>query len=208
MIEVIGPWNRMHHQETLDAMFKLRHQVFVEEMGWELPMARDGREVDQFDSARTVYLVCLDDAGEILGSMRLIPTTDPHVLGEIFPELCTGPVPRGPMICESSRSCISRAARRRDPHGTIWGSLTCAMIEFAMLRDLDFITAVMESRMVEMARAADWHLNVLGPEIQLAGGGVVAVTMPIDGQALETVRRQRRVPEAVLSFRFAAAQAA
>ncbi|PWR19044.1 acyl-homoserine-lactone synthase [Zavarzinia compransoris] len=205
MIDVIGPWNRMHHQAALDTMFRLRHQVFVEEMGWDLPMARDGMERDQFDGPRTVYLVCRDDAGTIQGSMRLIPTSEPHVLCDIFPELCDGPVPRGPAIYESSRSCISRAARRNDPHGTVWGSLTCAMIEFAMLRDLDFITAVMERRMVDMARAADWHLNVLGPEVQLAGGGVVAVTMPIDGHALATVRRQRRVPDTVLSFRFAAA---
>lgn len=208
MIDVIGPWNRMHHQDTLEDMFRLRHQVFVEEMGWELPLARNGRETDQFDTARTIYLVYRDEDGEVAGSMRLIPSVLPHVLGDVFPELCSGPVPRGPAIFESSRSCISRKARRKDPKGMIWGALSCGMIEYAMLRELDFITAVMDRRMVEMARVANWHLSPLGPERQIAGGGVVAVTMPIDTHALDTVRLQRGVPDPVLSMRFASAKAA
>ncbi|MDD3800269.1 MAG: acyl-homoserine-lactone synthase [Novosphingobium sp.] len=208
MIDVIGPWNRTHHQDTLDAMFRLRHQVFVEEMGWHLPLARDGREKDQFDTARTIYLVYHDEDGEIAGSMRLIPSALPHVLGDVFPELCDGPVPRGPAIFESSRSCVSRKARRNDPKGRIWGALSCGMIEYAMLRELDFITAVMDRRMVEMARVAEWYLAPLGPEREIAGSGVVAVTMPIDTHALDTIRLQRDVPDPVLSLRFAAAAAA
>ncbi|MFA5119989.1 acyl-homoserine-lactone synthase [Zavarzinia sp.] len=205
MIDVIGPWNRAHHQATLDAMFRLRHQVFVEELGWHLPLARDGMESDQFDGPRTVYLVYRDALGRVAGSMRLIPTTDPHVLGDVFPQLCSGPVPRSPAIYESSRSCIAGFARSGDAQGTIWGALTCGMIEFAMLRDLDCITAVMERRMVAMAKVANWELEVLGPVLEIAGTDVVGVRMPIDPAALDTVRRQRRVPDPVLQLRFAAA---
>lgn len=203
MIDVIGPWNRANHKRTLEEMFRLRHQVFVEEMGWQLPLARDGMEIDQFDTPRTVYLVCRGDDGAIAGSMRLIPSVLPHLLGDVFPVLCDGPVPRGPAIFESSRSCVSRRARENDRRGTIWGALSCGMIEYAMLRELDFITAVMDRRMVGMAQAADWHLNVLGPEIEMGGVGVVGVTMPIDEVALRTVRRQRGVPDPVLRLRFA-----
>lgn len=202
MIDVIGPWNRANHIRTLEDMFRLRHQVFVEDMGWHLPMARDGMEIDQFDTHRTVYLVCRGDDGSIDGSMRLIPSTLPHLLGDVFPTLCRGTVPRGPAIFESSRSCVSRRVRANDKRGTVWGALTCGMIEYAMMRELDFITAVMERRMVDMARAADWQLDILGPEIEMGGIPVVGVTMPIDSHALQTVRRQRAVPDPVLRLRF------
>ncbi len=209
MIDVIGPWNRAYHRATLDAMFRLRYRVFVEELGWDLPLARDGMERDEFDGPRAVYLVRRDERGGIAGSMRMIPTTEPHLLSHVFAHLCNGPVPRGPAIFESSRSCIAPDCRGREELGRIWGELTCAMLEYSMLREADAITAVMETRMVKTMCDVDWPLTILGDTVELRGAHVVGISAEVHTGALANLRRQRHVPDPVLAIRFeAAAQAA
>jgi acyl-homoserine lactone synthase len=205
MIDVIGPWNRSHHRATLDAMFRLRHHVFVEELQWDLPLAQGGMERDEFDGPRAVYLVCRNPRGGIAGSMRMIPTTEPHLLADVFPHLCKGPVPRGPTIFESSRSCIAPGSRGREELGRVWGELTCAMLEYSMLREADAITAVMETRMVKTMCDVDWAPTILGETVVLRGAPIVGISAPVDTRALANLRRQRQVPDPVLAIRFESA---
>lgn len=82
---------------------RYRHQVFVEQLGWELE-TRDGAELDQFDRPDTVYVVAQDDEGRINGCARLLPTTRSYLLGEVFPQLLNGlPPPCSADIWELSR---------------------------------------------------------------------------------------------------------
>ena len=69
-----------------------RRRVFVEQLGWEL-RTQDGAELDQFDRPDTVYVVAQSDDGQILGCARLLPTTRPYLLGEVFPQLLNGLLP-------------------------------------------------------------------------------------------------------------------
>lgn len=82
---------------------RYRYRVFVEVLGWELQCQREV-ELDQFDRDDTVYVVAHDEASEIIGMGRLLPTTRPYLLGEVFPELLNGQVPpSSPEIWELSR---------------------------------------------------------------------------------------------------------
>jgi N-acyl-L-homoserine lactone synthetase len=82
---------------------RYRYKVFVETLGWKLN-ARDELELDQFDRADTVYVVARDRSGEIQGCARLLPTTRPYLLGDVFPQLLNGqPVPCAPDVWELSR---------------------------------------------------------------------------------------------------------
>ncbi|WP_347333173.1 acyl-homoserine-lactone synthase, partial [Ralstonia pseudosolanacearum] len=67
--------------EAVDAaLAHYRHQIFVGQLGWQLPMA-DGRfERDQYDRDDTVYVVARDADGAICGCARLLPTTRPYLL--------------------------------------------------------------------------------------------------------------------------------
>lgn len=209
MIDIIGPWNRSRHANVLDQIFRQRHRVFVEDLRWELPEAHDGIERDSFDGPRTVYLAHRDPRGRLLGSMRLIPSTEPHVLGNVFPELCDRGVPRGPDIFESSRSCIEPALREADRDGRIFGALVCGMLEYALIRELRAITAVMDRRMVAMCHAIGWPAECLGETREVAGQAVVGVSLPVSEAAVQAVRGDRGVPDPILAIRFAeVAQAA
>ncbi|SFL74875.1 acyl-homoserine-lactone synthase [Rugamonas rubra] len=94
--------------ETLSAalmadMASYRYKVFIETLGWELE-TRNRQEVDQFDHDDTLYVVSKDEAGHINGCARLLPTSSPYLLGEVFPQLMNGaPVPCSPDVWELSR---------------------------------------------------------------------------------------------------------
>lgn len=80
-----------------------RHRVFVEMLGWELDTP-NGYECDQFDRPDTFYVVARDDTQRITGCARLLPTTKPYLLGEVFPELLNGLLPPcSPDVWELSR---------------------------------------------------------------------------------------------------------
>lgn len=80
-----------------------RHKVFVENLGWDLH-SPGGLEQDQFDRPDTVYVAARDDVGEICGCARLLPTTRPYLLSEVFPQLLNGAaLPNSPDVWELSR---------------------------------------------------------------------------------------------------------
>ena len=82
---------------------RYRYQLFVERLGWKL-QARNGIELDQFDRPDTLYVVAQNVQGDILGCARLLPTTKPYLLGEIFPQLLNGlPPPCSSEVWELSR---------------------------------------------------------------------------------------------------------
>lgn len=90
-------------QEVVRTIAHYRYRVFEETLQWGLP-CEPGLEVDQFDHAQTLYVVAHKDDGEIVGVARLLPTTSPYLLGEVFPQLLDGkPVPASEEVWELSR---------------------------------------------------------------------------------------------------------
>jgi acyl homoserine lactone synthase len=90
-----------------------RHRVFIEKLGWQL-RAENGIEYDQFDRDDTIYMAAEDMDGSIVGTARLLPTTRPYLLQEVFPELL-GPVqaPCSEDIWEISRFAAMNFNERR-----------------------------------------------------------------------------------------------
>ena len=74
---------------TFQSMHEDRKQVFVDKLQWDL--SHDGLcEQDQYDTTDAQYLILADGkTSEHLGSVRLLPTTRGHILGEVFPFLCS-----------------------------------------------------------------------------------------------------------------------
>jgi acyl homoserine lactone synthase len=95
-----------------EALGRYRHEVFVRHLGWELPGAVEGAEWDEFDRADTVYVLAQDAAGRLTGCARLLPTTRPYLLANVFPQLLDGqPAPMAPEVWELSRFAAFDSAR-------------------------------------------------------------------------------------------------
>jgi acyl homoserine lactone synthase len=93
-------------RETLDAMFRFRHKVFYERLGWDVPI-HDGIERDGYDELNPVYLVAKNQDGVIEGCWRLLPTTGPYMLKNTFAQLlCGEEAPHDASIWEMSRLAV------------------------------------------------------------------------------------------------------
>ncbi|MCI5078441.1 acyl-homoserine-lactone synthase [Oricola sp.] len=95
------------HRKLLDRMFRLRKQVFHDELQWDVPVIGD-IERDAYDDLSPAYLLWTDEAKRTLyGSLRLMPTTGPTLLNDVFRKT----YPRNldlchPTIWEGTRMCI------------------------------------------------------------------------------------------------------
>src|SRR6266478_4480329 len=107
MVHIVRHDNRHLFVEELDGMYRDRKRVFVDWLKWNMPVTDDVYEIDQFDTDDAVYLIEADRHGRHLASIRLLPTSKPHLLSEVFSELCDGPVPRGRHVWEMTRFCVS-----------------------------------------------------------------------------------------------------
>lgn len=116
----------------LDSMYRLRAQVFHERLGWDVRV-EDGREHDWFDLMGPYYIVAHDGAQNALGCCRLLPSTGPNMLRDVFPSLLDGrAMPVAESIWEISRFAIDPAcAGDRFGFGTLAGALLGRMIHFA-----------------------------------------------------------------------------
>jgi acyl homoserine lactone synthase len=86
MITLIQGANRAYYPYEIDAMHRLRAQVFHERLGWDAKV-ENGWETDEYDDLNPLYLISEDDHGEIRGAVRLLPTTGPNMLADVFSDL-------------------------------------------------------------------------------------------------------------------------
>lgn len=165
-------------EASLRSMFADRKHVFVDLLKWDLPIL-DGRfELDQFDNEHATYIVVADETGDHLGSARLLPTTRPHILGSLFPQLCAAPPPRGPAIAEITRFCLSRrqgALARRDTRNR----LVSALARHALEVGLHTYTGVAEMGWLQQILAFGWECRPLGPPARFDCGMLGALAIAI-----------------------------
>ena len=170
---------------TLKAMFEDRRSVFVDLLKWDLPVL-DGRfEIDQFDDEHSVYLIVASEDGDHLGSARLLPTTRPHILGSLFPELSAAPPPSGPDTFEITRFCLSRrqdAAARKATRNALVSALAC----YALDTGIRTYTGVAEMAWLQQILAFGWDCRPLGPPSRFDSGmiGGLAISIRPDTPSL------------------------
>jgi acyl homoserine lactone synthase len=102
------------YKHLLRQMFRLRKRVFYDSFGWDVKPIGD-EERDKYDELNPVYLLWTsDDMETLFGSSRIMPTTGPTLLYDVFRD--TFPVDvdfSAPSIWEVTRSCIDREAMQR-----------------------------------------------------------------------------------------------
>ena len=185
MVIVESGGDGLPEDRILRQMFEARKRVFVDLLKWDVPVL-DGRfELDEFDDEQANYIIVADREGNHLGSARLLPTTRPHILGDLFPELCAGPVPAGPDIFEITRFCLGRTqgglARRQTRN-----RLVSALVSFALDHGIRTYTGVAEMGWLQQILAFGWDCRPLGAPLQLRGRltGALAIGISSETPAL------------------------
>lgn len=179
MIDIVDFNNKKEFSRELESMFEERKIVFVDLLKWDLQIT-DGRlEIDQFDDDDAVYILASHEDGNHLGSLRLLRTDRPHILGSFFPYLSDMPVPTGPDVLEVTRLCLSprlRAAERR----YVRNQLISAMTDFALTRDIRALTGVARVSWLAQILRMGWRCEMLGPAQALDGALTGAFRIDLD----------------------------
>lgn len=153
MIEVVTPDAAFRYRDKIQAMHGLRHRVFKERLHWDV-CSRDGFERDVFDLFHPIYLLASDDRGRVAGTWRLLPTTGPYMLRDVFPALLDNqPPPNDPAIWETSRFAIEATPDSAEGLGAvsrITSELFCGLIEFCLLFGIREIITVYDVRVARL----------------------------------------------------------
>ena len=162
MIDMISPDNRWRFAAPLMQMHRDRKLVFVDGLGWRLSAPGSWLEVDAYDNDHAVYLMARDEeSGDHQGSVRLLPTTGPHLLEGVFADLCPDGVPRAADTWEISRLVTSPAGQPGTRLMRVHRLLALALIEFALLNDIRHYVLVAESQRVPALLSIGWRVRPL-----------------------------------------------
>jgi N-acyl-L-homoserine lactone synthetase len=202
VIHIVTAENDYHYLHQMEQAYRLRHRVFVEEMGWRNLAKPDGREIDQFDNKHAVHMLYIWD-GKVLGYQRLLPSTRPHLLSDIMPELCEVERPIGANIWEISRHCVAPGHRSGGPYmSPIANALGLGLLEWALECGISmFITEIEPTGLLPLVQLRFQPLP-LGLPHKINGREVIAVTLTFDGGTLGRFREMRGDRRRVLDESF------
>ena len=200
MIDLVLPENRFGFAAALMEMHHDRKQVFVDRLGWRLPAKGSWLEVDQFDDDYAIYLLARSPEGRHRGSVRLLPSSRPHMLSSLFSHLCPGGVPDGDDCWEISRLVTAPA----DAVGTtvlrVHRLLALALVEFAETNAIRRYTLVADAHRVPVLLSVGWPVVPLGLPTWVNGEQLQALQIDLRPGTLEDMRRRLRIDEPVLRF--------
>lgn len=191
MLLIVTAQNAANHQGEMDQAFHLRHKVFVEEKGWTDLQREDGREIDRFDDEHAVHMLFTIEE-RVVGYQRMLPSTRPHLLSEVLPDLCDGARPSGDNIWEWTRYCVEPQYRERGRMlSPVANALLSGIVEWGLGSGID--TIIIEMNPLWLLRLVQLHFRVmpLGLPKVIGGEDTVAVTASFDERTLKRLRETR-----------------
>ena len=183
LLHIISRENAHLHWDALASMHQLRRAVFSERLGWNVTVV-NGLELDQFDLPEAHYLVHYAPDGRVNACTRLLPTTGPYLLADVFAELVDGEIPRAHDIWESTRFCADQATAPMN----IAAILMAGMLEFGLFIGLRGYVSVSDIRMEPIMRRAGWNPVRLGGTVETGTDTAAAEWLEVSLAYLGRVR--------------------
>jgi acyl-homoserine lactone synthase len=176
--------NRALYEESIHQFYRLRHEVFVEERGWNRLRRPDGLEIDAYDNEHAIYLLAID-GGRVVGGQRLYPTLQPHMISEVFPHMAQRVIPQAADILEWTRYFVVKERRT----GRTDCRLLAAMQEFCLEQGISEVTAVVEMWWLPRWQQAGFKVRPLGLPQIIEEQPCIAAAIEISTASLEHVRK-------------------
>jgi acyl homoserine lactone synthase len=203
------------HCDLIDQMHRLRAKVFSNRLGWDVAV-ENGRERDKYDDLNPLYALSLDTAERVVGTFRLLQTTGPTMLGEVFGAcLPPGLAIRSPIIWESTRFCVdNELAKERGEHGLaeVTAELLSSLLEIGLYAGLSHIVTVVDTRMERILRRAGCPIERLADPVKIGEGDVptLAILMECSEETISHLHRRNGLtagfitPETIMRLSHAA----
>ncbi|OYQ30148.1 hypothetical protein CHU93_06770 [Sandarakinorhabdus cyanobacteriorum] len=206
-----GPWEdangqaraiRLHHRGAVpalrSAMLRDRKIVLIDRLGWDLQSPDGLHEIDEYDQDETLYLIVHQpETGRHLGSVRLLPSTAPHLLGDHFAHLCLDGVPRGPDVCEITRLVTAPGLTRAEAL-QVRRQLSIALFEHALEAGITRYTMVTHMPWLPSLLSIGWDAEPLGMPAGEGVDAVAALQIFVNAATLHRLRAAWAMPPRVL----------
>lgn len=193
MIYIVDRHNKEVFSAQLEQMFRLRHDIYVKRRGWSALERADGRDIDQFDTDATVYLLAIDEMGNVCGGLRLNPTTGPHLIRDIFPHTVSGEIPTGEQIYEFTRWFVVKERVSPEENRRVAGELLVAMLEYGKSIGLTHISLCCDSFFWKTMQETRWDVRRLGPVTRYPEGKCISVLFEVSDRMICNTREVREV---------------
>jgi acyl-homoserine lactone synthase len=200
MIYILSGQDAKRYPALMEQVHRLRHHVFVRELGWSGLDSPGGLERDQFDRDDAVHHICVRD-GKVAGYQRMLPTLEPHLLSDVFPELCQGPLPRGLDTYELTRYCVDPAYREgRRGVSSVGSELMAGFVEWGLACGVDKVIIEFETIWVLRSLQLKFLVRPLGFETKIGNQQIVATLLEFNRGTLQAIRDYRKYWGQVAEF--------
>ncbi|MGB7258383.1 MAG: acyl-homoserine-lactone synthase [Pseudolabrys sp.] len=182
-------------------MHEIRKRVFRDRLNWQVKTLR-GWEIDEFDALNPLYLISIGDDGNVRGSLRLLPTTGPNMLADVFPELLPdGMTIESATIWESSRFSVDQAAAAERSDNLLnrtTGELLVGIVEVGLLAGLTEVVSVYDAMFARILKRADCAAELIGKPARIGDIMGYAALFEISDRMLINMRKAAGITEPVL----------
>jgi len=196
MIKLIQGHEAHRYPGLIAQMFRLRARAFRDRLDWDVKVI-EGEERDRFDECDPLYVLSLDATGRVVGSARLLQTTGPNMLADVFPQLLPqGSTIRSPLVWESTRFCVDTDAAPTDSATGLSpasGEIMASEIEIGLQAGLSHIVTVVDVRMERILRRSGCGFERLGPPVRIGKALSVAGLITVNPAVLADIRSAHRV---------------
>jgi acyl homoserine lactone synthase len=154
------------YQSLIAQSFRLRKKVFHDHLGWAVKIDGD-RERDEYDALRPAYLMwCNDRADRLYGTLRLMPTTGPTLLYDVFRDTFPDANLMAPSIYEGTRMCVDEEMLAIDfpelDAGKAFCMLLLALCECGLSNGIQTLVSNYEPHLARVYRRAGLKVHEMG----------------------------------------------
>jgi acyl homoserine lactone synthase len=199
MIKLICEHERQEFPELMDAMHRLRKQLFHDRLKWDVSVKGEW-EIDNFDQEDPLYILSIDKDGQLQGSLRLLPTTGPNMLRDVFGKTTEkiGAVVN-PMVWESRRFCIRLPNGKDHRDSQLISKATVELIagvgEVGLLAGLDHIVTVYDAILRRIIRQTGCREDLIGEPARFGRVMSYAGLFDINPVEIDAFKRVWNLPD-------------
>jgi N-acyl-L-homoserine lactone synthetase len=193
MIFVIDGLNEHRFPELMTEVFRLRARVFKNRLDWDVKVV-NGCEIDAFDKLNPAHVVSFDEEGHVVGCMRLLQTTGPHMLSDVFSNLLDGEPPlRSSTLWEATRFCVDTerlsGGRTRNSISYVTSEVMLGAFEYARKAGVTDAVAVIDPIMDRvLKRSANAPYDYLGSPKSMGKVTALAALMDCSSERINAIR--------------------
>lgn len=153
MIRTLQGFERDNNEDLFRTMFKQRKEIFYDQKNWDVKISDNLYEIDELDRDDSIYILVFADDCELLGSARILNTTQDHLANKFFGDIFNDVDIRSPTIWEITRFYV-KPDDRTQPNGVSRAAceLALAIVNFGIENGISQYTGIYEAPIHRLCR--------------------------------------------------------